>query len=76
MLPEDQVTQNSCSAEPRAPGQGLGLPLSPSLPPRQGETWWGRQPWEGVAGAERQRGEAGLIYEASNDGTTWQGGHK
>lgn len=28
-----------------------------------------------MTGAGRQWGEAGLIYEASSDGTTWQGGH-
>lgn len=35
----------------------------------------GGQYQEGRTGAGRQWGEAGLIYEASSDGTTWQGGH-
>lgn len=63
MLPENQVTQGSCSAEPSAAGQALGLPLGSSLPPKQGGTQGGAGSTGGCGVSRETRGEAGLIYE-------------
>lgn len=56
MLPENQVTQDFCSAEPTAPGQALGLPLGPPLPPKLGGAQGGMG---SMAGYGRSRGVMG-----------------
>lgn len=75
MLPENQVTRTSVlqSWELRIGRRLTSGPPSASL--AGWDSGWGKQQGEDVAGDGRCWGEAGLIYEASSDGTTWQGGH-
>lgn len=76
-LPENQVTWTPALQSQElwvAPQLTSSSPTPPRFP-----NWIGlrvgQAAGEGVAGTGRCWGEAGLIYEESSDGTTWQGGH-